>query len=57
MYHFKENLGRIREYYEERGILYTFQGENSRGIYEMILQKMYPKYAVKQADDSKRAIN
>ena len=42
MQSYKKHLDLIKEYYEEKGILYTFNGGNSLEIYEKILLKMQP---------------
>lgn len=43
MYQYKHNLNPILEHYNDKGILHTFSGENSKEIYYKIIQKFTSK--------------
>lgn len=43
MTQYKEHLDSIIDFYSNRGILYSFSGNNSKEIYEKIISKLSPE--------------
>ncbi len=43
MAHYKEHLDSIIDFYSDRGILYSFNGNNSKEIYDKIISKLAPE--------------
>ena len=48
MKNYKEHIDQIVDFYSKKGILYAFNGNNSKEIYEKIIAQMQPKFQESQ---------